>query len=356
VRARVVDFAADLAPKIIAERLSAELWSDDRWPEVGYLGDRRVHLKAIPAPLPQAQGDFHLSPGEPVWISGGARGITALAAAELARRWRPTLLLIGTSSLTGDVDDPRLEAIAHPAHLKTALHEKLRRSGRESTPAQIEQAYQALRRAREARANIASLQALGATVEYAQVDVCDAKALERTTADWRRRFGDPVGLIHGAGLIQDKLARDKSIESFDRVVGPKVEGALNLVRLVRPEVLRFAVFFSSIAGRFGNRGQSDYAAANDALNKLAVWLDGRWPGRVLAPIWGPWSGVGMVSDLEPILDARGLGMIAPEAGVAALMDELVRGRKGDVEVVLAGRLGGLDAPLKRGSPRAEALR
>ena len=129
-----------------------------------------------------------------------------------------------------------------------------------------------------------------------------------------------------------------------------------LARLVNPELLRFAVFFTSIAGRFGNRGQSDYAAANDFLNKLAVWLDRRWTGRVVAPNWGPWSSVGMVSELEAVLGERGLGMIDPKDGVAALMDELTHGRKGDVEIVLASLLGGLDAPLKRTAPRAEVLR
>ena len=190
------------------------------------------------------------------------------------------------------------------------------------------------------------MRAMGARVEYAQADVRDPASLARVLEQWRRRFGEPVGLIHGAGLIKDKLIRDKSLDAFDRVLGTKLDGALNLVHCLRPEHLRFAVFFSSIAGRFGNAGQSDYAAANEAMNKLAIQLDRRWPGRVLAPIWGPWSGIGMVSDLERHLDARGLGTIAPEVGVAALMDELTRGRKGEVEVVLAGDLGTLDAPLE----------
>ena len=42
---------------------------------------------------------------------------------------------------------------------------------------------------------------------------------------WRRLFGEPVGLIHGAGLIHDKLIRDKTLESFDRVLGTKLDGA-----------------------------------------------------------------------------------------------------------------------------------
>ena len=49
-------------------------------------------------------------------------------------------------------------------------------------------------------------------------------------------------------------------------------------------------------------------------------------------------------------------MIAPEAGAAALVNELLRGRKGDVEVVLAGDLGRLDAPLERIAGRMEAVR
>jgi NAD(P)-dependent dehydrogenase (short-subunit alcohol dehydrogenase family) len=165
-------------------------------------------------------------------------------------------------------------------------------------------------------------------------------------------------LIHGAGLIQDKLIREKTIESFDRVLGTKLEGALNLLRLLRPDALRFTALFSSIAGRFGNVGQSDYAAANEILNKLAQWLDQRWPGRVVSVIWGPWSGVGMVSQLEGHLGRRGLGMIAPEAGPALLMDELRSGRKGDVEVLYTGGLGTLEQPIRAepAAPPVEAIR
>ncbi len=178
--------------------------------------------------------------------------------------------------------------------------------------------------------------------------------------DWRARHGDPVGLIHGAGLIKDKLIREKTLESFDRVLGTKLEGALNLLRLVRPDALKFTALFSSIAGRFGNVGQSDYAAANEILNKLAHWIDRRWPGRVVSVIWGPWSGVGMVSQLESHLGRQGLGMISPEEGRSLLTDELRYGRKGDVEVIYTGGLGTLEEPLPGqaivSTPVAEARR
>ncbi len=145
-------------------------------------------------------------------------------------------------------------------------------------------------------------------------------------------------------MIQDKLLRDKAPESFDRVLATKVEGALTLAALLEGDPLRFAAFFSSVAGRFGNRGQVDYAAANEALNKLATWLDRRRPGRIVSMIWGPWSGVGMVSDLEGHLGRTGLGLIAPDRGRTLLADELRLGCKGDVEVIVAGELGPLLAP------------
>ncbi len=149
--------------------------------------------------------------------------------------------------------------------------------------------------------------------------------------------------------------RDKSKESFDRVIGTKLEGALVLARLVEPSALRFAAFFSSVAGRFGNRGQADYAAANDTLNKLAVWLDRRWPAGVVSMIWGPWSGVGMVSDLEAHLGRQGLGMIDPADGRKRLGEELIHGGKGVVEVIIAGDLGNLiddPAPAVEAVPRS----
>lgn len=342
VRVRVVDLDPHGDVEVLAANLVQELGARDQRTEVGYLDRRRMAIRVVERELPaEAQERLELAPGDPLLITGGARGITAVVAAELARRWRPTLLLLGTSPLPRGEESPRTAGVTSPAALKSILHDGLSREGKPIGPAELERAYQALRRQREIRANLERIRASGAHVEYATANVRDADALAAVLAGWRGRFGPPRGLIHGAGVIQDKLLRDKTLESFEHVLGTKVEGALNLARLVDPASLRFAAFFSSVAGRFGNRGQADYAAANEALNKLALWLDRRWPCRVVSMVWGPWSGVGMVSDLEAHLGRRGLGMIAPAHGASRLADELARGRKGDVEVVIAGEIGPL---------------
>ncbi len=92
--------------------------------------------------------------------------------------------------------------------------------------------------------------------------------------------------------------------------------------------LGFLVLFGSVSGVFGNRGQVDYSAANDALDTFARAWAHRFDGRVVAVDWGPWapSVGGMVSaELEREYARRGVGAIPHDDGVAALLRELASG-------------------------------
>ncbi len=225
VRVRVVDLDPSEPAESLAAGLAAEALTDDGWAEVGYRKGHRIRIRAVASPLEKSGGGFHLSPGEPVLVTGGARGITAAVATELARRWRPTLLLVGSSAMPWDTEDPGTAGLVRAAELKAALHGRLRRGGKDVGPAELEAAYRSLLNQRQAREGLRTIRDAGSVVEYARADVRDAKALARSLHDWRERFGDPVGLIHGAGVIHDKLLRDKTPESFDRVLGTKLDGA-----------------------------------------------------------------------------------------------------------------------------------
>ncbi|HVK09234.1 MAG TPA: SDR family NAD(P)-dependent oxidoreductase, partial [Gemmataceae bacterium] len=267
--------------------------------------------------------------GDTVLVTGGARGITAKVALELATRYRPRLVLVGSTPEPGPepTDTAGLTAIAE---IKTALMKRL--SG---SPAAVEAAYRRLMKDREIRANLAAIRAGGGTVEYRAVDVADPAAFGGLI-DELNATGGIAAVIHGAGVIEDKLLKDKTPESFDRVFGTKVHSALTLAAKLDPAKLKAFAVFASITSRYGNRGQSDYAAANEVLTKLAAELDRRWAARVVSIAWGPWAEVGMVADLEKHLVARGLKLIAPEQGAEFAVDELVYGRKGEPEVVIAG--------------------
>jgi NAD(P)-dependent dehydrogenase (short-subunit alcohol dehydrogenase family) len=97
----------------------------------------------------------------------------------------------------------------------------------------------------------------------------------------------------------------------------------------------FVAFFSSVSGAFGNRGQVDYAAANDALDKLALSLNESIKGRVVSINWGPWGGAGMVSaELEKEYERRGISLIELEKGIEDFLEELEYGAPDDAQVVL----------------------
>ena len=74
-------------------------------------------------------------------------------------------------------------------------------------------------------------------------------------------------LLHCAGLEISHYLPDKPQRECDLVFDVKAHGWFNLLQALGDAEIGTAIGFSSIAGRFGNAGQTDYAAANDLLCK-----------------------------------------------------------------------------------------
>jgi acyl transferase domain-containing protein/NAD(P)H-dependent flavin oxidoreductase YrpB (nitropropane dioxygenase family)/NAD(P)-dependent dehydrogenase (short-subunit alcohol dehydrogenase family) len=338
VRCKVVDFETGLPAPLVSRRLMAELSADpgdDHAIEVGYQGAQRIRLCHAPFPLPSAQPLPPMFEDNPIiLVTGGARGITAMAALTLTSRCPSRLILVGLSKLPADEEEQTTAASASPLEIKRVLIDQMRRANALPEPAAVEAECARLLRDREIRANLRAMHETGSQVDYRQCDVADEKEFGRLIDELYASYGRIDGVIHGAGVIEDRLVEHKEAASFDRVIAAKVYGALLLAGKLRPESLRFLALFSSIAGRVGNRGQADYAAANEVLNKLAAHLDARWPSRVVAINWGPWDGSNMVS--EAVRDQfirRGVQLIKPSVGCAAFIEELVSGSKGQPEVI-----------------------
>jgi NAD(P)-dependent dehydrogenase (short-subunit alcohol dehydrogenase family) len=175
-------------------------------------------------------------------------------------------------------------------------------------------------RAREVRETLNRIEAAGGSARYIELDVRDARAVQATVDQVLRTEGRMDLAIHGAGIIEDQLLESKDPASFLRVFETKAAGALALSRSVPDDC--GIVFMSSLTGRFGNFGQTDYAAANAALSKLALYLNEQRRGRAVALEWGPWAGgMAEVSHLERFA-ARGVVPIAVDAGCQAFIEEL----------------------------------
>jgi NAD(P)-dependent dehydrogenase (short-subunit alcohol dehydrogenase family) len=345
VLVRGVDLNAGDPPAELAELLLRELCCREGLVEVGYLGSRRLTWEPRTAPLPaDEEAPPPFEPGEPVLITGGARGITAAIAVELARRFRPTLLIVGRSELPPEQEPAETAALTTPESIKAAFIAQMKREGQPPAPALVEAQYRRLMQAREIRDNLARMTEAGAVVHYYTADVRDEVQFGGLLDQLQACFGPLVGVIHGAGVIEDRLVRDKTPESFDRIFQTKVVGARILTGRLDTARLKVCAFFASVASRFGNKGQSDYAAANEVLSKLALLLDCHWPARVFSVAWGPWSEIGMVADLESHLVRRGLRLISPQEGPALFVAELLHGRKGETEIIIAGGAEALARP------------
>ncbi|MEM1078235.1 MAG: SDR family NAD(P)-dependent oxidoreductase [Pseudomonadota bacterium] len=335
VHCRAVDFAAVSSVETRAAEIIAEAGRPGPEVEIGYLDGARHALFAEPAPLGADSGVvLKIEPGAVVLVTGGARGITAKIARHLAELHKPHFILAGSTQPPSGDEPAATAGISDPRALKAALIAETKAAGGAVTPASIEAAFNALLKARDIRAALASIEEAGATAEYMACDVRDQDALEALVGVLYDRFGRIDGVIHGAGVIEDKLLLDKTVDSFDNVTRTKTESAFALSRALRPDSLKFLVFFTSVAGRFGNRGQGDYGAANETVSKLARVLDAHWAGRVTAISWGPWDSGGMVSpEIKAQFDAMKIEPIDPYLGVRALEFEITRGDGAASEVV-----------------------
>jgi acyl transferase domain-containing protein/surfactin synthase thioesterase subunit/acyl carrier protein len=179
-----------------------------------------------------------------------------------------------------------------------------------------------------APAAVNALEALGARVTVAAVDVTDRSALERVLATIPVEY--PLrGVVHAAGVIDDGMLLEQTPERTDSVMAPKVLGAWHLHELTQSTELEFFVLFSSLAGTLGSVGQAAYSAANAFLDGLASHR--RAHGRTASSLaWGPWSERGLAAKLDETsrlrLARRGILMISPEQGRALFDQAMVNGK------------------------------
>ena len=167
---------------------------------------------------------------------------------------------------------------------------------------------------------IEALRGEGIQVQVLAADVSLRGDVERVLAAAAAEQPPLRGIVHAAGVLEDGIVMQQRWERFERVFAPKVDGALHLDALSRTLPIDFFVLFSSAAALLGSPGQSNYAAANAALDALAHRR--RAAGLPALSInWGAWSEVGMAARLgaqdQQRAASKGIGMLSTRDGVAA---------------------------------------
>ncbi|MGE4043444.1 MAG: SDR family NAD(P)-dependent oxidoreductase [Acetobacteraceae bacterium] len=295
---------------VLLQRLSAESaasWDGHeraaRWDAAGTRWVRRLRE----APLPAGAADG-LPPRPVVLLTGALGGIGRHVARHLARTRQARLGLVGRSPAS-----PASEAL------------------------------------------IAEIRACGGDALYIPADIADDSQASAAITAIRNQFGPVQAVVHAAGVTRDRFLLHKTHEDLASVLAPKFAGTLALDRATAREPLACFVCFSSVAGSFGNAGQTDYSAANRFQDAFVAQRTG--PGRSLSIAWPYWRDGGMALDpaeLDRRTAATGLHPI--ETGAALSVFDTLAGSAEGAVLVLPGERAAITR-LMRGaatSPRMPA--
>jgi NADP-dependent 3-hydroxy acid dehydrogenase YdfG len=339
---KVLDVDADSGPVEVAGELVNETLRDPGVVEIGRRGALRlaVGLEVRPAPAPDPSRA--LRPDSVFVVTGAAGSIVSAIVSDLA-----TAAGGGTFHLLDLIPEPDpadldlAKFVDDHEGLKRDLIDRLTARGERATPVLIERELAGIERRVAAKAAIDAIGAAGGTVHWHAGDLRDAEAIGAATAAVRAT-GDRVDvLLHAGGLEISRFLPDKPPAEYDLVFDVKADGWFNLLHGLGDLPIGTALVFSSIAGRFGNGGQTDYSAANDLLCKSVSSFRSARPGtRGVAIDWTAWGGIGMATrgSIPKMMEMARIDMLPPEVGIPAVRREITAGGPG-TEIVVAGALG-----------------
>lgn len=172
------------------------------------------------------------------------------------------------------------------------------------------------------------LKQLGAAdADYWQADCAEAESLHAALASIRQRFGACNGVIHCAGTLQDGFFLRQPADERAAVLTGKTLAAQQLDAATADDPLKLFMVCSSLAGVYGNVGQSAYALANAWLDRFVQarqqrCADGQRQGRSLSIAWPLWHTEQGMQAPEPVrqwLTRHGLALLPSAEGMATFL-------------------------------------
>ncbi|MCJ1354257.1 MAG: hypothetical protein MMC33_004244 [Icmadophila ericetorum] len=126
----------------------------------------------------------------------------------------------------------------------------------------------------EAQMLVRDLRTHGIEIKVYCCDIANKDNLTETFADYTASMPPCKGVFQCAMALRDTLFEKMSHKQWTESLRPKVQGTWNLHSLL-PQELDFCIIFSSFAGIFGNRTQSNYAAGGAYEDALAHYRASR---------------------------------------------------------------------------------
>ncbi len=337
---RALDIQPELPTKEITQQIIAELHDANMGiVEVAFSKDGRKTLAATPVRTDKIQPQNQVITNKSVFlVSGGARGVTATCIIELAKTYQCKFILLGRSSAKFEVPEFAQEE-DDESTLKRLIMTDLKQKGESPTLSEVKNIYNRIVAKKEINETLNAIRNHGGEVAYLQGDVTNPKSFKAELNKLIKKFGRITGIVHGAGRIADKYIQDKTEADFENVLSVKLDGLLGLLSVTAINKLDHLILFSSVAGFYGNIGQTDYAIANEILNKAAHLFKTNHPKTHVSAInWGAWNS-GMVSDeLKARFEAAGVSLVDSAGGAAMFVNELQSQYADQPQVIIGSTL------------------
>jgi enediyne polyketide synthase len=300
-RIRVLEFDEEADAELILQEILQELHSGE---EFGIASFDRVFRRHVPVLTVSGPGEYRerktrWTNEDVVLVTGGAKGITAECALAFAKKYGVKLAIAGSTVLIHKDDE-----------IQSAL-ERYRENG--------------------------------IVFRYYSCDVSDRAAVTELKKQVDEDLGKITGVIHGAAVN-----RPRRIEQIDpaealKEISPKLIGAINLCDSFKDGRLKLFAGFGSIIGVTGMAGNAWYGFSNEVLNLLLQQFGSDTGTEVITPAFSVWDEVGMGARMGSLafLSKMGVLPVPREKGVERFM-QLMEKESGEEQIVVSGRLGGLD--------------
>ncbi|MFX1499866.1 MAG: SDR family NAD(P)-dependent oxidoreductase, partial [Promethearchaeota archaeon] len=329
--------------KIIASKnpkqITQEFLGWDKLEEIAYKDNVRYTLlrkkiEDIPEP-----DQATITKDDVLLVTGGAQGITFACIDDLTNHIKPELILLGLAPL----DDSFYEYINYSSDMldekKQEFVKELKSKQDKVTPVIINKEWKKFLDKLDTLRNVENLKNKGLLVQYYAVDITNEEEMKVIFQKIKKQTKKPITIIiHGAGIEESKSFLKKNLNLAHKIVSVKVGGFSNIIKSIKLQDVKYFIAFASVAGRYGNQGQIDYAFANAYLSRLA-WKFNQQNIQFLTFDWTAWGEIGMAtrgSTLQ-ILTQAGVTSIPSKTGTKIFSKLVLNNFTG--EYIIAGNLG-----------------
>ncbi len=295
----------------------------------------------------QPKSNNVLAKNDLVLVTGGARGIVFECVFELAKQTGCSLLLTGRSELIKSNEEwlktssEDIDKVIREMEISLVKEEGLNLGEAKRKAAFNKSQWEIFN-------NFEKLKANNIKFEYKKCDVSDNSALKALINKTAEKTAIS-GIVHGAGVQRSKLLNELGNDAIEMALDTKMQPLFVFAEEIDFSKLKLLSAFGSIAGLFGNAGQSDYALANDLLACSVAYLGKKHKVFAQTVEWTAWAGIGMVTEAEVKRFAdTGLTPLDVKTGTKLYVDAVLNTKKDRVAAFNKGALLSSSRPVSTG--------